>query len=305
MRRHPFISGLILLFLIGLFFFLSLDRCSFIGKERRSLSLKDKVGVVTIDGIIADSQDTVSQLEEFGDDDTIKAVVLRIDSPGGSVAPSQEIYSAVLDLKKKKKVVVSMASICASGGYLIACGADRIVANPGTITGSVSAVMHFVNVEDLLKKIGLKTGVVKSGKFKDIGSPVREMTPEEKALLQGMVDDIYDQFLEIVAKGRGMRKEDVKAISEGRIYTGRQALKLGLVDYNGDLNYAVRLAGEMSGIKGKPGVVFPEETKLTLWDLLMRNMAEEMASTVMETITEKQRKMSGVMYLYDGADGAR
>ncbi len=218
---------------------------------------------------------------------------MRIDSPGGGVASSQEIYEAVIDLKKKKKVVASMGSVAASGGYMVACAADKIVANPGTITGSISAVMHFANAEELLKKLGLKASVVKSGKFKDIGSPVREMTAEEKALLQELVDDIYDQFLDMVARDRNIPKENLRKIADGRVFTGRQAHKLGLVDYLGDMGYALTLAGEMSGMKGKPDVVYPKKKGSKFWDYVFR----EMFTALDEQMRGKVEQLTGILYL--------
>ena len=195
MRRHPVILGICILLLIGVVFFTLIYVLSLFKGDGGSLSLQAKVGVVRIEGIIADSRESIEQIDELADDDGIKAVVVRIDSPGGGVAASQEIYRAVRQLQMKKKVIVSMGSVAASGGYLIATAADRIVANPGTITGSISAVMHFADVQELMKKVGVRSSVIKSGKFKDIGSPVREMTAEEKQLIQGIVDDIYDQFV--------------------------------------------------------------------------------------------------------------
>ena len=195
MRRHPVILGIcLLLFHRDGFLCLIYGLSVFRGRADRSASVA-KVGVVRIEGMIGDTAEIIDQISEFADDDGIRAVVLRIDSPGGGVASSQEIYQAVRQLRNKKKVVVSMGSIAASGGYLIATAADRIMANPGTITGSISAVMHFANVEELMKKVGVRSSVVKSGKFKDIGSPTREMTPEERELIQAIVNDIYDQFV--------------------------------------------------------------------------------------------------------------
>ena len=165
--------------------------------------------MVQIEGIIADSREIADQIDEFSNDDAIRAVVLRIDSPGGGVAPSQEIYQAVHELRKKKRVVASMGSVAASGGYLIATAAERIVANPGTITGSISAVMHFADVQELMKKVGVRSSVVKSGKFKDIGSPAREMTTEERQLIQGIVDDIYDQFVQTISENRKIPLEKI------------------------------------------------------------------------------------------------
>ena len=293
MRRHPVIFGIFLLFLIVTVFFLLVYVLGSSTEDKHSFALDNKVGIVRVEGFIGDTRDVVEQLNQFGKDDAIKAVVLRIDSPGGGVASSQEIYAAVTDLKKKKKVITSMGSLAASGGYMVACATDKIVANPGTMTGSISAVMHFANAEELLKKLGLKASAVKSGKFKDIGSPVREMTAEERALLQELVDDIYDQFLDMVARDRNIPKENLRKIADGRIFTGRQAQKLGLVDYLGDMGYAVTLAGEMSGIKGKPEVVYPKKKGSRFWDYLFR----EMFIALEHEMLGKREQFNGVLYL--------
>jgi protease-4 len=295
MRKHPVIFGLLLLCLIGFVFFLLIYGLGTFTRDRHAFSLGSKVGVVTVEGIISDAEEVVAQLDEFGSDDRIKAVILRIDSPGGGVAPAQEIYDAVSDLKKKKKVIASMGSYAASGGYLVACAADRIVANPGTITGSISAVMHFANAEELMKKVGLRASVIKSGKYKDIGSPVREMTPDERALIQGLVDDIYDQFLEIVARDRKIKKEELREIADGRVFSGRQAQKLKLVDFLGDMKYAVRLAGKMSGIVGEPDVVYAGKHKRSIWELILR----EMTSLLARQMQERKAGLAGVSYLCD------
>lgn len=291
MRRHPVIWGIFLLFLIGAVFFLFVYGLGSIGRSRHVFT--PKVGVVMIEGIIIDSQDIVEQIAEFSNDDRIKAVVLRIDSPGGGVAPSQEIYQAVVDLRKNKMVVASMGSVAASGGYLIACAADKIVANPGTITGSISAVMHFDDAEELLKKIGIKSSVIKSGKYKDIGSSVRAMTEEEKAMVQNLVDDIYEQFLEVVIRERKISPEKLRRIADGRVFSGRQAQKLGLIDFLGDRGYAIHLAGKMSGIKGEPDVVYPERKKVTFWEFILQEM-----TFLLGEYREKGTGLYGVNYLY-------
>jgi protease IV len=292
-RRHPVIFGILLLCLIVTGFFLLVYVLGSSTEDRHSFALDNKVGIVKVEGFIGDTREVVEQLNQFGKDDAIKAVVLRIDSPGGGVASSQEIYAAVSELKKKKKVIASMGSLAASGGYMVACATDKIVANPGTMTGSISAVMHFANVEELLKKLGLKASTVKSGKFKDIGSPIREMTTEEKALIQELVDDIYDQFLDMVARDRNIPKENLRKIADGRIFTGRQALKLGLVDYLGDMGYAVTLAGEMSGITGKPEVVYPKKKGSRFWDYLFR----EMFTALEHEMLGKREQFNGILYL--------
>lgn len=290
-RKHPVIFGVFLLLLIFILFFLIVYSVAIFTGDGKPFSLRDKIGVVTVGKIISDSYPVVDQLVEYGGDDSIKAVVVRVDSPGGGVVPSQEIYNAILSLKKKKKVVVSMGSVAASGGYYIACAADKIVANPGTITGSIGVIAHFSNVEELLKKIGLKPSIIKSGKYKDIGSPLREMTQDEKRLFQGVIDDIYDQFLEAVSTNRNIQKEKVADIADGRIFTGRQALKLKLVDFLGDKEYAINLAAKLSGIEGEPKVVYPRKKGLGFWKYVIR----EMASTV---VGELKKEGSGISYLY-------
>jgi protease-4 len=292
MRKHPIILGIGLLFLIGTVFFAVIYG---LGQLRgdRSLSLGEKVGLIPIEGVIGESGDIVDQIKEFTNDEGIKAVVLRVDTPGGGVVPSQEIYNAVRELRKKKKVVVSMGSVAASGGYLIAVAADRIVANPGTLTGSISAIMHHASVEELLKKVGVKSSVVKSGKFKDIGSPVREMTAEERAILQGIVDDIYDQFVNTISENRKMPLQKVIELADGRIFTGRQAKALGLVDELGGLQEAILLAGKLSGIKGEPAIVRGMEEKSTFWKYFIRNMA----SVITEEIRSNASELKGAQYI--------
>lgn len=294
MRKHPVIFGIVLLGLMGVVFFIAVFGMGYLAGDHRGFSLGNKVGVVTVEGVITDATDVVAQLDEFRDDESIRAIVLRIDSPGGGVAPAQEIYDAVSDLKKKKKVIASMGSYAASGGYLIACAADRIVANPGTITGSISAVMHFVNTEELLRKVGLRAAVVKSGKYKDIGTPLRGMTREEEVLLQGIVDDVSDQFIEIVARDRKIDKEEVRKIADGRIFTGRQAARLKLVDVLGDMRAAVRLAGSMAGMTGEPDVVHGGKGKESFWELVLRDTAWRLAGQAFE----RRGSGIGVSYLW-------
>lgn len=294
MRKHPVILGICLLLLIGFFFLLLMVLAGSIF-EKRTLTWGERVGVVTIEGVIRNSQEISRQLDAYGKDGSIKAVVIRIDSPGGGVTPSQEIHNAVLAVKAKKKVVASMGSVAASGGYMIACAADRIVANPGTITGSISAMMHFANVQELLRKIGLKSSVVKSGRFKDIGSPTRPMTEDERALIQSLVDDTYEQFLDIVAKGRRIPMEDLRRMADGRLFTGKQAQKLGLVDELGDLRHAVRLAGSLSGIEGEPTVVYPAKKKLTFWDLIL----QQAITALVGELKQGETRSEGLNYLYE------
>jgi protease-4 len=293
MRRHPVILGLTLLVFIGFVAIIAIYGLGLLGGDGWPFSLQGKVGIIPIEGIIGDSGELVEQINEFADDRRIKAVVLRIDSPGGGVAPSQEIYQAVRELKKKKKVVASMGSVAASGGYLIAVAADRVVANPGSITGSISTVMHYANVEELLKKVGVRSSVVKSGKFKDIGSPTREMTAEEKSLIQAIVDDIYDQFVRTIAENRKLPLQRIFELADGRIFSGRQAKDLGLVDELGGLQDAVLLAGKLSGMEGTPETVHGMKKKTTLFKYLMGSMT----SAVVEEIQGKAAESRGAQYL--------
>ncbi len=240
----------------------------------KNIPLRDRIALVRIEGPILDSQDAVEEIKEYGKDSSVKAVLLRIDSPGGAVAPSQEIYSEVKKVAASKAVVVSMGSVAASGGYYIACPATRIVANPGTLTGSIGVIMEIPNIEGLLNKIGVKTEVIKSGKNKDIGSAFRAMKPEERKLLQGVMDNVHEQFIRAVAEGRKMNIEDVRAIADGRIFTGEQAVSEGLVNDLGTLEDATKIAAKLGGIKGEPEVVTKKD-KFSFIDILRNKFPKE------------------------------
>lgn len=222
---------------------------------------EDRIGLIRVEGVILDAKDTVADLKRFGDSSSIKAIVLRIDSPGGGVVPSQEIHDAVQRVrsKHKKTIVASMGTVAASGGYYIAAAADRIIANPGTLTGSIGVIMELVNLEGLLKKVGVEGIVVKSGHYKDIGSPFRKMGPDDRRILQSVMDDVHNQFIEAVAKGRSLDVAAVRKLADGRIFTGRQAVDAKLVDELGDLDDAVRIAADLVGIEGEPTVVEPKK----------------------------------------------
>jgi protease IV len=202
------------------------------------------------------SDRVVTRLDKIRKDPLIKAVVLRINTPGGSVGATQEICEEIEKIKQSgKKVVASMGDVAASGGYYVATTADKIMANPGTITGSIGVIAEMGNVEELFKKIGVKIEVIKSGKHKDIGSPVRQMTQEERKMLQDLINNAYEQFIAAVVKGRNMPYEKVKQLADGSIYTGQQAKDNGLIDELGNLEDAVKLAGQLAGIKGEPNVI--------------------------------------------------
>ena len=252
--RHPlrklfWLFGMVLggLILINLFF------------PDLDLSSDDRIALIRVEGVILDSQTTIGELKRFSENPSVKAIVIRIDSPGGGVVPSQEIYDAVKRIRNKnnKAVIASMGSVAASGGYYIAAATDRIVANPGTLTGSIGVIMETANVEGLLQKIGVEGVIIKSGKYKDVGSPLRKMSADERGLLQAVMDDVHKQFIEAVAEGRSLELRAAQALADGRVFTGRQAKEAKLVDELGDLEDAIQLAAEVVGIEGEPKVVEP------------------------------------------------
>lgn len=216
----------------------------------------DKIGIVEIEGVIADGKDAMEDIVRFKEDDDIRGVIVRINSPGGSVGPSQEIYHELKKLAAKKKVYISASSVCASGGYYIASAGEKIYVNPSTITGSIGVIMEQVVAEELLKKIGIQPNTLKAGKFKDVGSPFRKMKDDERAYFQQILDSIHEQFIKDVAEGRKMPFEQVKKLSDGRVYTGTQAKELGLVDGIGTFYDTVDDMKKDLGIKGKPVLVF-------------------------------------------------
>jgi len=248
--------------------------------DGKDLSISSGVGLVEVKGLILDPQETVKQLHDFGKEDKVKAVVLRIDSPGGVVGPSQEISSAVKKLKDRKPVIVSMGSAAASGGYYIAAPATLIYANPGTITGSIGVLMKFSNLEGLMGKIGMKAFTLKTGKFKDVGSPARTMSEEEKAMLQSVIDSTHAQFIRAVAEGRKLPLEKVREIADGRIFSGEQAMELKLIDRMGTMQDAVEEAARLGGISGEPHVIKPPKKKRLFLDMLVEESASRISGMV-------------------------
>ena len=233
-----------------------------------STSIGQKVAVIDIRGIITRSDATIKLIHIYRDDPSIKAIVIRIDSPGGSVAPVQEIYS---ELEKiEKPIVASMGGSAASGGYYIACAADTIVANPGTLTGSIGVIMQFTRMKGLYDKVGLEHQVIKSGEFKDTGSPFRALTEQERAVLQATVDDVYNQFVDTIFAARGdkLTRAEVVELADGRIFSGKQALASKLLDRLGNLPDAIKIAGALAGIEGKPKVI-RKEKRASLFEQLV------------------------------------
>ena len=243
---------------------------SLLGQQMSFPSYGARVGLIRVVGGIYDSGQLIGDLEDMAGDPGIRAIVLRVDSPGGGVAASQEIFQYIQEVQAQGvPLVVSMGSVAASGGYYIACSADTIVANPGTLTGSIGVIMSFTNLEELFGKLGMDFEVIKSGTYKDVGSYSRQMTDEERALLQETIDDIHAQFVEAVAQGRGMDYDAVAALADGRIFSGRQALEAGLVDRLGTLEDAIDVAARMGGIEGEARVQEPvRRERLTIWDVL-------------------------------------
>lgn len=242
---------------------------------QKNVPIGDKIAIVRVEGPIIDSKNTVEELKDYTKDSSIKAIVLRVDSPGGAVAPAQEIYEEVRKAAGKKTVVVSMGSIAASGGYYISSPATRIVANPGTLTGSIGVIMEIPNLEGLMNKVGIKTEVIKSGRHKDIASIFRGRSKEEREILQAVLDDVHEQFIMAVAEGRKIIPDDVRKIADGRIFTGKQALKLGLIDELGNLEDAIKTASRLAGIKGEPQIVTKKE-RFSIIELLRGKIPEKL-----------------------------
>ncbi len=241
-----------------------------IGKGFRGFGYGESIGVVEIESIITYSKYIVQDLKNFGEDPSIKAIIIRVNSPGGGVAASQEIYDQIKKVAETKKVVVSMGAVAASGGYYVSLPADVIVANPATITGSIGVIMEFPVLKELLDKIGINFEVIKSREHKDIGSPFRQPTKREKELLQDVVLDVYDQFVEITAQERNLPTDSVLQFADGRVLTGRQAKEIGLVDTLGSFEDAVEITSDLAGIK-KPNLVYPPK-RLSFIDFLTKPM---------------------------------
>jgi protease IV len=256
----------------------------------------EKIGVIPVEGAITSAQTVTSHLVKFRKDNGIKAIVLKINSPGGGIAPSQEIYREIEKTVPVKKVVVSMGTVAASGGYYIAAAADKIVANPGTITGSIGVIMEFVRVEDLLDKVGIDLEILKSGEFKDMGSPDRKLTERERTILNEMVMDMQNQFVEAIVRGRKLPLEHVLQIADGRIFSGLRAKELGLVDALGNFEDAVEVTKELAGIKGDVTLVYAKKHRFEILDSLIK--------TAVGAITAALHQPEGrIAYWWGGVSG--
>jgi protease-4 len=236
----------------------------------------DRIGVVDLDGVILSPQPVVGQLKKFADDASIKAIILHVNSPGGGVAASEEIYREVKRIReeKKKRVVVSIETVGASGAYYIASASNKIYANQGSIVGSIGVIAEWVNYGDLMKWAKLKSVVIKTGEFKDTGNPARDLTPAEQAYMQSLIDDMFGQFIQAVADGRGMKFDSVKAIANGKVWTGQQALSMKLIDNVGDFEAVVKDTAKSVGISGEPTLVRPDKDRKTMLDLLTGDVSQ-------------------------------
>src|SRR5271168_3186616 len=252
------------------------------GGEQASLTgFGDKIGVVELEGVILDPKTVVGQLKKFGDDDSIKAIIIHVNSPGGGVAASEEIYREVKRIRteKKKRIVVSIETVGASGAYYVASASDKIFADSGSIVGSIGVIAQWVNYGDLLKWAKLKDVVIKTGEFKDTGNPARDLTPSEQAYMQSLIDNMFGQFIQAVADGRGMKFDDVKAIANGKVWTGKEALSMKLIDDTGDFEAVVKDTAKSVGISGEPILVHPERDRRTMLDLLLGDVSQYLPNT--------------------------
>jgi protease-4 len=236
----------------------------------------NKIGVVDLEGVIISPKIVVDQLKKFGDDDSIKAIILHVNSPGGGVAASEEIYHEVKRIRddKKKRIVASIESVGASGAYYVSSATNKIYADKGSIVGSIGVIAEWVNYGDLLHWAKLKDITMKAGEFKDTGSPTRDMTPAEKEYLQSLIDNMHGQFIQAVADGRKTKFDDIKAIANGKVWTGEQALSMKLIDQVGDFQAAVDDTAKSVGIKGEPVLVHPERDRKTVLDVLFGDVSE-------------------------------
>lgn len=296
MKRRTAVAVVIIASCILVFGFISiLAIFSIVGQSDLTFSgFGEKVAVIDLSGEIASSADFIRQLKKYDKDQSVKAIVIHIDSPGGAVAPSQEMYQEILKIRKNgKTVVASFGSVAASGGYYVGCAADRIVANPGTLTGSIGVILSFPTAQKLMEKIGIGWETVKSGELKDVGSFSRSMTAEDERMLKAVIDDTYEQFVEAVADGRGRNKEEIYPYADGSIFTGRQAYNIGLVDTLGSFEDAVSIAGEMAGLGPNPDIVREKRREPSFVDYLTGGM------NFMEKISDFEAKGGpALMYLY-------
>lgn len=287
-----FFLAIVLLFLF-VFIFLAGIGSALLLSGKGSFSSGDKVAVLRVEDVIIDSQIYLDSIETISKDDKVKALVVRIDSPGGAVGPSQEIYSELKELGKEIPIIASIGGVGASGGYYIACAAEKIYANPGAITGSIGVIAQFASYEKLLNWAKIDVEVIKSGKYKDVGSAFREMSDADKEYIQQLIDNVYDQFKSVVATSRNLDTKQIDSVADGKIYTGEQALNLKLIDELGTINDAITVAGNLGGIQGDPEVINFPKKKSKLYDLLNSKIDTD----ILTSVPIKSR--FGLFYLVD------
>jgi protease-4 len=285
-------GGAFLFFVIAVF---SLVYLVFGGSQDDSLAFGDKIAVVDLEGVILSPKQVVSQLKKFADDDSVKAIIIHVNSPGGGVAASEEIYREVKRIRdeKKKRIVASIETVGASGAYYVASATNKIYADNGSIVGSIGVIAQWVNYEELLRWAKLKDVTLKAGEFKDTGNPAREMTPAEREYLQGMIDNMHTQFIQAVAEGRHVKEEDIRPIANGKVWTGQQAHSMKLVDQIADFESAVKDTAKAVGISGEPTLVRPPRYRRSGLDLLFDDVSDYLPSR--EKLMEQQ---VGFYYLW-------
>lgn len=271
-------GGAFFLFVLAVFTLVYLTLRS--NEETSFHGFGNKIGVVDLEGVIIDPSIVVPQLKKFGDDDSIKAIILHVNSPGGGVAASEEIYREVKRIRdeKKKRIVASIQTVGASGAYYVSSATNKIYADKGSIVGSIGVIAQWMNYGDLLHWAKLKDVTMKAGEFKDTGSPTRDLTPAEKQYLQSLIDNMHTQFIQAVADGRKAKVDDIRAVADGKVWTGEQALALKLIDQVGDFETAVDETAKAVGISGKPVLVHPEKERKTVLDLLFGDLSEWLPS---------------------------
>jgi len=283
-KGHPILTVIVILAAVGVFLGLVMTLFFAVAGPSEAFLFKEKIGVLPIEGAITESDSLVAQLVEFRKDRRIKAILLRVDSPGGGVGPSQEIYREIRKTIETKKVVASLGSLAASGGYYVASAADKIIANPGTLAGSIGVIMEFVQVEELLKKIGVGVEVLKTGEFKDIGSFHRKLSERDREMIRALVFDVQRQFVDAVAQGRNLPVEKVREIADGRILSGAQCKDLGLVDQLGNFEDAVELAKALTGIKGEVTLVYTKKPRGKWWNLFLQDTSQAVIRAIRDAL---------------------
>lgn len=257
------------LFLISLLLLVVIGMLVWLVTPDQFLAGPNRIGVLEIRGMIDNAQDSLKALKEFRKDPNVKAILVRVESPGGGIGASQELYREIRRTIEEKPVVASLGGIAASGGYYLASTATRIIANPGTITGSIGVISYFPNLRELLDKLGITATVIKSGRFKDTGNPDREMTPEERAVLQETMDQAHRQFIRDVARGRNLPEEKIRELADGRIIMGETAQEVGLVDELGNFEDAVNASAVLGKIAGEPDLLYAKKKRRSLLDFLI------------------------------------